>query len=36
MAGLVVGMGEEPLCLFQSYQVVLIRLGEERIHPADL
>ncbi len=33
---LMAGMAEEPLRLFQPYQTVLARLGEERIHPADL
>ncbi|MEZ0190094.1 Hpt domain-containing protein [Ralstonia solanacearum] len=33
---LMAGMAEEPLRLFQPYQAVLARLGEERIHPADL
>lgn len=36
VADLMAGMGEEPLRLFQPYQAVLTRLGEERIHPADL
>lgn len=36
VADLMAGMAEEPLRLFQPYQVVLARLGEERIHPADL
>ncbi|QHB55558.1 response regulator [Ralstonia solanacearum] len=33
---LMAGMAEEPLRLFQPYQAVLARLGEERVHPADL
>ncbi|MGD7200593.1 Hpt domain-containing protein, partial [Ralstonia pseudosolanacearum] len=36
VADLMAGMAEEPLRLFQPYQAVLARLGEERIHPADL
>ncbi|MGN6263090.1 MAG: Hpt domain-containing protein [Ralstonia sp.] len=36
VADLMAGMAEEPLRLFQPYQAVLGRLGEERIHPADL
>ena len=36
VADLMAGMAEEPLRLFQPYQAVLVRLGEERIHPADL
>ena len=36
VADLMAGMAEEPLRLFQPYQTVLARLGEERIHPADL
>ncbi|WP_303678138.1 hybrid sensor histidine kinase/response regulator [Ralstonia mannitolilytica] len=36
VADLMAGMAEEPLRLFQPYQAVLTRLGEERIHPADL
>lgn len=36
VSDLMAGMAEEPLRLFQPYQAVLARLGEERIHPADL
>jgi len=36
VADLMAGMAEEPLRLFQPYQAVLARLGEERVHPADL
>jgi len=36
VADLMAGMPEEPLRLFQPYQAVLARLGEERVHPADL
>lgn len=36
VSDLMAGMAEEPLRLFQPYQAVLSRLGEERIHPADL
>lgn len=33
---LMAGDAEEPLRLFQSYADVLARLGEDRVHPADL